>query len=356
MFKFTRFLGQSLCFASNRRFLLILMMVAPMVFMASSSSVSGALVDSWGFESPSFAIGDLEGQGNLAGQAAWVKLTSGSGAGSGTAWVQTAIKESGSQAVSVSRIANVDNRWAVPVPSFAPLPKRIIQIDWDMYVNEADSNDSWGPFMGMEAYDGSATLGLLGSLGVDASSQDVLYQIENTGVLTETGTTVAFDTWYHFQIRLNFDTNNYAAFVDGNMVASTGFVDGTGLSKFTDADIAALAAGGDGSSQSATTTAYFDNFLVSEVNGADFDGDGDVDGTDLLVWQRGYGISGTALPSDGDANGDRDVDALDLTIWQEEFGFVASATIVATAVPEPASLVLFILGGFLVLSPKRRRA
>ena len=57
---------------------------------------------------------------------------------------------------------------------------------------------------------------------------------------------------------------------------------------------------------------------------ADFDSDGDVDGSDFLAWQRGFGSdagSGNVAPqASGNANGDQAIDADDLTIWQEQFG------------------------------------
>lgn len=52
---------------------------------------------------------------------------------------------------------------------------------------------------------------------------------------------------------------------------------------------------------------------------ADFDSDGDVDGADFLVWQRGFGTP-SAMKTDGDADNDSDVDADDLTVWQQSFG------------------------------------
>jgi hypothetical protein len=55
------------------------------------------------------------------------------------------------------------------------------------------------------------------------------------------------------------------------------------------------------------------------ING-DFDHDGDVDGNDILVWQRG----GSPQPNS----------AADLTAWRANFGFVA-ATASGAAVPEP---------------------
>jgi hypothetical protein len=56
------------------------------------------------------------------------------------------------------------------------------------------------------------------------------------------------------------------------------------------------------------------------VASADFDEDGDVDGRDFLSWQRGFGMSGAANRSDGDANVDGAVDSADLIIWQAMYG------------------------------------
>ncbi len=55
------------------------------------------------------------------------------------------------------------------------------------------------------------------------------------------------------------------------------------------------------------------------INGPDFDQDGDVDGSDFLAWQRGFGTS-NALPTDGDADSDNNVDGDDLVIWAQDFG------------------------------------
>jgi predicted outer membrane repeat protein len=48
----------------------------------------------------------------------------------------------------------------------------------------------------------------------------------------------------------------------------------------------------------------------------DFDFDGDVDGRDFLIWQRGFGASSPVGQDDGDATGDGDVDGNDLAVWQ----------------------------------------
>lgn len=61
-------------------------------------------------------------------------------------------------------------------------------------------------------------------------------------------------------------------------------------------------------------------FLNSIQREADFDGDGVVSGLDFLAWQRGFGLSGTAGRSDGDADNDADVDVSDLGYWEQQYG------------------------------------
>jgi hypothetical protein len=62
----------------------------------------------------------------------------------------------------------------------------------------------------------------------------------------------------------------------------------------------------------------------------DFDLDGDIDGRDLLTWQRNMGSSGPQISkSHGDATGDGDVDANDLAVWQATYGKYPAPGIVA---------------------------
>lgn len=56
---------------------------------------------------------------------------------------------------------------------------------------------------------------------------------------------------------------------------------------------------------------------------ADFDEDGDVDGSDFLAWQRGFGTV-AASKSDGDANSDGNVNTVDLAMWQSAYGGVST--------------------------------
>ncbi len=54
---------------------------------------------------------------------------------------------------------------------------------------------------------------------------------------------------------------------------------------------------------------------------ADFDTDGNVDGSEFLTWQRNSGALGGASRANGDASGDGNVDGADLGIWGSNFGF-----------------------------------
>ena len=84
----------------------------------------------------------------------------------------------------------------------------------------------------------------------------------------------------------------------------------------------------------------------------DFDGDGDVDGDDLIDWQTGFGTSGSAGIADGDADEDGDVDGSDFLVWQQNRTTPALSS--QAAVPEPTTLGLT-LTGFVALITRRRK-
>jgi hypothetical protein len=61
----------------------------------------------------------------------------------------------------------------------------------------------------------------------------------------------------------------------------------------------------------------------------DFDGDGDVDGADFVVWQTNFPKASGATIVDGDADGDGDVDGADFVVWQTNFPYAPSPGIAA---------------------------
>jgi hypothetical protein len=102
---------------------------------------------------------------------------------------------------------------------------------------------------------------------------------------------------------------------------------------------------------------------------ADFDGDLDVDGADFLIWQRGWGTTGSgALQIAGDANFDNAIDSADLAVWEQQYGSnlanfagaTSSLVAAATQVPEPDTATLLLLAAIAatrrIASPSRRPA
>jgi len=90
----------------------------------------------------------------------------------------------------------------------------------------------------------------------------------------------------------------------------------------------------------------------------DFDLDGDVDGLDFLILQRGLGATSGALYTSGDASLDGVVDEVDYQIWQDNFGFLASPLVAAPfaalgAIPEPTTGALAMIA-LLALTTGRR--
>jgi hypothetical protein len=92
-------------------------------------------------------------------------------------------------------------------------------------------------------------------------------------------------------------------------------------------------------------TEYLMLQLVSPFS-ADFDNDGDVDASDLSVWQVAFGVN-----AQGDSDGDGDTDGRDFLDWQRQYGSSSSpllamfsTTAPAVAVPEPTTRGWLLLG------------
>ncbi|WP_218932370.1 sialate O-acetylesterase [Adhaeretor mobilis] len=118
---------------------------------------------------------------------------------------------------------------------------------------------------------------------------------------------------------------------------------GTGLSPDSNGDLTFLFANSDTVDRS-----LVNGLIITEVESlasADFDGNEDVDGADLLTWQQGLGLAGQTDNTNGDANGDGDIDNADLIIWQNQYGTSPGTQSAFTVVPEPSSLALCIVVG-----------
>ncbi len=90
--------------------------------------------------------------------------------------------------------------------------------------------------------------------------------------------------------------------------------------------------------------------LTNNLLAGDFDGDGDVDGNDYLVWKTAYGTNNMAA----DGNHDGTVNAADYTIWRNNLGANVHSLGAGASVPEPATALLcanWPAAGRLCLSP-----
>ena len=228
--------------------------------LASTPSARAVEVyNSGGFEPSRFIPGELAGQDT---QGPWLK-----DAGAGTAVVQTAVRQSGAQAVQFTRPANAngDTRYGVRRELVPTGTLQVLRISWDMNVTQSVTPGvTFGPFFGVEGYDEFNNVPkLIGSLGVDATTGDILYQDGFDGALVETDAVAPFGQWNRYLLEIDYNADEYSVFFNGTRLATTDFVD-DGITGFTDAPLAALAATGD-TIASATGTAYFDNYSIEIV-------------------------------------------------------------------------------------------
>jgi hypothetical protein len=91
--------------------------------------------------------------------------------------------------------------------------------------------------------------------------------------------------------------------------------------------------------------------IKSLIPTGDYDRDGDVDGHDMLEWQRELGSSTPAFVG-ADGDGDGSIDAADLAVWSSKFGSGGAAAS-QHIVPEPNAVALAGLGALLAISGRR---
>jgi PEP-CTERM motif-containing protein len=87
----------------------------------------------------------------------------------------------------------------------------------------------------------------------------------------------------------------------------------------------------------------------------DYNGNGEVDAADYVIWRKNNGLMGGATAEQGDGTGDGNVTVDDYNFWRTNFGNGAGAgTLVGTnaplqAVPEPSSLLVSALGAIAIV-------
>jgi hypothetical protein len=230
------------------------------VALAGGAARAAVVFDSGGYEGPRYVAGEHAGQDTLG---PWLK-----DAGTATAVVQGTVTNGGTQAIQYTRPASAagDTRYGVLRPLTPTAPLQLLRVNWSMNVQQTQApNVDFGPFFGVEGYEAFGdSIKLVGSLGVDASTGDVLIQETGSGAFIETGLVLPFNQWNNFTLEMNYVTHTYQAFVNGAPVGDAEpFVD-PGIVAFSDAPISTLAASG-GAGLSAPGTAYFDNYSIEIV-------------------------------------------------------------------------------------------
>ena len=124
-----------------------------------------------------------------------------------------------------------------------------------------------------------------------------------------------------------------------------------------------------------TTSINFDHlplvvdFRIFDFAESDFNFSRTVDAADLAIWQTGYGTASGATRLMGDANGDGDVDGRDFLVWQRgettdpfsateleqwQSAYNGGQLAALTTVPEPGSIMLTWLAVLFSVATRKR--
>jgi hypothetical protein len=94
------------------------------------------------------------------------------------------------------------------------------------------------------------------------------------------------------------------------------------------------------------------DFIADPILTADFNEDSFVNSDDMAIWKQHFGTSSGATNDQGDTSSDGDVDGHDLLHWQRQFtGGEINSAIMLGSVPEPSTIVLaFVAFGMMAVS------
>lgn len=237
---------------------------------AAAPASAIVLYDSEGFEDPTFAQSDLEGQDPTDGP--WATTTSQQNS---TAVVTDEQSFGGDQSVRVTRAVGEDQWWLVEKPTkMAGEPLSTAVVEWRMMVPSSAGTPGthFGPFFGIEVvgFDSNGDLYSLARGGADATTSDVLYDGWNAGGFAETGDTFSFGQWHHYELVVDFSLGSFDLYFDGSHAATDDFMklplaggaadSSASITHFNEAAIATLFAGHD-----IGGTAYFDDYNITLV-------------------------------------------------------------------------------------------
>lgn len=99
----------------------------------------------------------------------------------------------------------------------------------------------------------------------------------------------------------------------------------------------------------------WDNFQLTASAVADFNGNGVVNAQDLSAWRLGFGAGSSATRASGDGNGDGRVDGTDFLIWQRQLTTLALESAASYPAPEPSSAWLLSMATAAIAVSRRQR-
>jgi T5SS/PEP-CTERM-associated repeat protein len=108
-----------------------------------------------------------------------------------------------------------------------------------------------------------------------------------------------------------------------------------------------------------STSSLYSSGVVSVTSpflAADFDENHSVAAADLVRWNSGYGTLAGATHLQGDADFDADVDGADVLVWQRQLGQSSPLVSVGASVPEPAAGLLAALTAVFRLHGRKDKA
>jgi hypothetical protein len=285
-------------------------------------------------------------------------ISAGGGLSSGAA-----APRSGSQMVTASAASDFDQEWVNIANRFEPNGLNYfgnIALDWWFYDPTGPGNSNYRDYAALGNYSAASTASssfldyptsdsnlnhstVLQRLSLGASNpagfDNTKYQARVAGA-TDGLVSGWFNVgtrsigWHEGKIQLgapNGASTTVSFYIDGVDVLDHAIMTSSGV------NVIELNAG------FGSTSANFDDLTFSTTSalGGDFNNDGKVDAADYVSWRRGLGITFTQ----------NDYDA-----WRQNFGQNASASgaLANAAVPEPASVLLLLLG-VLVTCPRRDR-
>ncbi len=233
-----------------------------MLFTFTSQLPAAILIDSGGFEG--FNTGQLVGQSG-GGALAWSDLLPPEGS---KYIVQSAMTNGGTRAVSVTSTSQIPS-YVAPLINYTPAANELVVIEVDI-ARTTSSRPLLDPSSysyAIEVYDQSVPdptaavrFGLRANLANDGIEAFVARQ-GAAFVGTEDlipNVTVGQNQWVSFRAELNYATDRFSLFVNGNEVASNlGFI--TPTNTLSDVDL------NHNTTVGSTDIGYFDNYRVSTI-------------------------------------------------------------------------------------------